>query len=219
MLTGSLRIFERKKMKGLKVLELSNQGYSYRKIAKLVHLSLRDVSKFINLAADKTKTPSTACFHDFIILEYRVNLLRSQVRDLGLQKENLTNEVTDLRAQISNAEDQLRAKQSETEKLIKEKVDAIIHDKELIFSMSFLALTEVLRNNPKIKSILFDLIMSQDLSSPVHGKSIVNNLKNDQFIISYYNKLLPLYDEYFTKIIEMVQVQLLILFINARANL
>jgi hypothetical protein len=219
MSTASLRLHEKRKMKGLKVLELFDQGYSYRMIAKLVHLSLRDVSKFINLAADKNRWPSTATIHDFIILEYRVNLLRSQVRDLALQKENLTNEVNDLRAQKYNLQIQVRAKQSETEKLIKEKVDAIIHDKELIFSMSFLALTEVLRNNPKIKSILFDLIMSQDLSSPVHGKSIVNNLKNDQFIISYYNKLLPLYDEYFTKIIEMVQVQLLILFINARANL
>src|ERR687891_1450484 len=165
MSTASLRLPEKRKMKGLKVLELFNQGYSYRKIAKLLHMSLRDVSKFINLAADQTKTPSTASFHDFIILEYRVNLLRSQVRDLGLQKENLTNEVTDLRAQISNAEDQLRAKQSETEKLIKEKVDTIIHDKELIFSASFLALTEALRNHHETKLLLFDLIMSEGLSS------------------------------------------------------
>src|SRR5918996_174203 len=99
MSTASLRLPEKRKMKGLKVLELFDQGYSYRKIAKLVHLSLRDASKLINLAADKTKTPSTASFHHFIILEYRVNLLRSQVRDLALQKEDLTNEVNDLREQ------------------------------------------------------------------------------------------------------------------------
>ena len=88
MSTASLRLPEKRKMKGLKVLELFDQGYSYRKIAKLVHLSLRDVSKFINLAADKTKTPSTASFHDFIILEYRVSNYRHELRDLRLEKEN-----------------------------------------------------------------------------------------------------------------------------------
>ena len=93
MSIGSQRLMERKKMKGLKVLELFDQGYSYRKIAKLVHISLRDVSKFINLAADKTKTPSTASFHDFIILEYRVSNYRHELRDLRLEKENLENEV------------------------------------------------------------------------------------------------------------------------------
>jgi DNA-binding CsgD family transcriptional regulator len=112
---GSIRRFERKKMKGLKVLELFDQGYSYRKIAKLLHMSLRDVSKFINLAADKTKTPSTVSIHDLIILEYRVNLLRPQVRDLELQKEILKNEVYDLRVQKYNLQMQVRSKRTEFE--------------------------------------------------------------------------------------------------------
>ena len=89
MSTGSLWLLERKKMKALKVLELFDQGFSYRKIAKLVHLSLRDVSKFINLAADKTRTPSTASIHDLIILEYHVSNYRHELNDLRLEKENL----------------------------------------------------------------------------------------------------------------------------------
>jgi predicted transcriptional regulator len=115
MLLGSTRRYERKKMKGLKVIELFDQGYSYRKIAKLLHMSLRDVSKFINLAADKTKTPSTNSIHDLIILEYRVNLLRPQVRDLELQKEILKNEVNDLRAQKYNLQMQVSTKRTELE--------------------------------------------------------------------------------------------------------
>ena len=86
MSTGSLRLFERKKTKATKVLELFNQGYSYWKIAKLVHLSLRDVSKFINLAADKYRTPSTTSIHD-LILEYRVSNYRHELRDLRLEKD------------------------------------------------------------------------------------------------------------------------------------
>ena len=98
-------------MKALKVLELFDQGYSYRKIAKLVHLSLRDVSKFINLAADKTRTPSTASIHDLIILEY----YRHELNDLRLEKENLKNEVNVLRAQKSDLQNQLGAKRSKLE--------------------------------------------------------------------------------------------------------
>jgi len=113
MSTGSLRLFERKRMKALKVLELFDQGYSYRKIAKLVHLSLRDVSKFINLAADKTRTPSTASIHDLIILEYRVSNYRYELRNLMLEKENLEKEVYDLRAQKYNVQYQLSAKRVE----------------------------------------------------------------------------------------------------------
>src|SRR5919106_1139838 len=209
MSTGSPRFSERKKMKGLKVLELFNQGYSYRKIAKLVHLSLRDVSKFINLSADKTKTPSMASFHDFIILEYRVNLLRSEVRDLMLQKENLTNEVNDLRAQKSNLEDQVHAKYSEIEKLIKERVDTILNDKKLIFLITFFALTEALRNHHEIKLLLFDLIMSDGLLSQSDGRSTVKDLENDQIILQYYDKLLPLYDEYLTKVMEIIHGELM----------
>lgn len=112
MSTGS-RLFERKKNKALKVLELFDQGYSFRKIAKLVHLSLRDVSKYINLVTDKTRTPSTVSIHDLIILEYRVNLLRSQMRDLELQRDNLNREVKDLRAQEYNLQIEVRAKQTD----------------------------------------------------------------------------------------------------------
>ena len=119
MSTGSLRLFERKKIKALNVLELFDQGYSYRKIAKLVHLSLRDVSKFINLAKDKTRTPSTASIHDLIILEYRVSNYRQELRDLRLEKENLKNEVNDWRAQIHNVRCQLCAKRSEMELVMK----------------------------------------------------------------------------------------------------
>lgn len=100
-------------MKAMKVLELFDQGYSYRKIAKLVHLSLRDVSKFINLAADRARTPSTASIHDLIILEYRVSNYRQELKDLRLEKENLKNEVNDLRAQKFNAQNQLSMKQSQ----------------------------------------------------------------------------------------------------------
>jgi DNA-binding CsgD family transcriptional regulator len=99
MSTGSLRLLERKKVKGLKVLELFNQGYTYRAIAKILHLSLRDVSKFINLAEDRTRTPSTSSIHDLIILEYRVNNLRHELRDLELHKGTLKSEVKDLRSQ------------------------------------------------------------------------------------------------------------------------
>ena len=115
MSTGSLRLLERKKMKALKVLELFDQGFSYRKIAKLVHLSLRDVSKFINLATDKTRTPSTASIHDLIILEYHVSNYRHELNDLRLEKENLKNEVNVLRAQKSDLQNQLGAKRSKLE--------------------------------------------------------------------------------------------------------
>jgi len=113
MSTGSLRLFERKKMKALKAIELFDQGYSYRKIAKLVHLSLRDVSKFINMAGDKTRTPTTASIHDLIILEYHVSNYRHELRDLRLEKQNLKNEVKDLRAQKYDLVNQVHARQSE----------------------------------------------------------------------------------------------------------
>lgn len=113
MSIGSQRLSERRKMKGLKVLELFDQGYSYRKIAKLVHLSLRDVAKFVNLVADNSRTPSMASIHDLIVLEYRVNLLRSEVKDLAIERDRLKNEVNDLRGQKYNLQVQVRARQSE----------------------------------------------------------------------------------------------------------
>jgi chromosome segregation ATPase len=115
MLTGSQRLYEKRKIKGLKVLELFKQGYSYRRIASMAKVSLRDVAKFVNLAADKTRTPSTASINDLIVLEYRVNLLRSEVRGLEIERKNLKNEVNDLRAQKFNLQIQVSAKQSELE--------------------------------------------------------------------------------------------------------
>jgi DNA-binding NarL/FixJ family response regulator len=69
MSSESLRLADRRKNKELKVLELYDQGYSYRKIAEEVHLSLRDVSKYIHRVSNKTKSPSTVSIHDEVILE------------------------------------------------------------------------------------------------------------------------------------------------------
>lgn len=113
MSSGSQRLYEGRKIKGLKVLELFDQGYSYRRIAKLVHLSLRDVVKFVNLAADKTRTPSMSSVHDLIVFEYRVNLLKSELKDLAIERDRLKNEVNDLRAQKYNLQIQVHARQSE----------------------------------------------------------------------------------------------------------
>ena len=104
---------ERRKTKELKVLELYHQGYSSRKIAALVHLSLRDVTKFVNLVSNKIKSPSVTSIHDEIILEYRVNLLRSEVRDLNIERDSLKNEVNDLRAQKYNIQIHVNARQLE----------------------------------------------------------------------------------------------------------
>jgi predicted transcriptional regulator len=106
---------ERRRIKELQVLELHDKGLSSRKIASLVHLSLRDVTKYIERVSNKTRSPSTTSVMDEVVLEYRVNGLRRQVRDLNLKRENLLNEVDDLRAQKYNFENQLRAKQSELE--------------------------------------------------------------------------------------------------------
>jgi chromosome segregation ATPase len=102
-----------RRMKELKVLELHDKGFSSREIASIVHMSLRDVTKFINLASNKIKSPSVTSIHDEIVLEYRVNLLRSEVRDLESERDNLRNEVNDLRAQRYDLQNQVRAKQTE----------------------------------------------------------------------------------------------------------
>jgi hypothetical protein len=99
----------------LRVLQLYNQGFSYRRIAKQVHLSLRDVAKFINLAANRTKSPYSTSIHDEIILEYRVNMLRSEVRDLESRRENLKNE----REEYYNVQIQLCAKRSELDSVMR----------------------------------------------------------------------------------------------------
>lgn len=72
-------------------------------------MSLRDVTKFINLASNKIESPSLTSIHDEIVLEYRVILLRSQVKDLNIEREKLK----DLRAQKYNLQIQMRAKQSD----------------------------------------------------------------------------------------------------------
>ena len=104
---------DRKREKELKVFELYQQGLSYRKIAKEARLSLRDVAKYIHRISNKTKSPSTTSVMDEVVLEYRVNLLRSQVRYLKIERENLKKEVNDLRAQKFNILTQLHARQIE----------------------------------------------------------------------------------------------------------
>jgi hypothetical protein len=104
---------ERRKMKEMKVLELHDQGFSYRKIASLVHLSLRDVTKYTHRISNETKSPSTVSVMDEVVLEYRVNLLRSEVSGLKEDRDNLRNEMKDLCAQKYNALNQLHTRQSE----------------------------------------------------------------------------------------------------------
>jgi hypothetical protein len=99
-------------------------------------VSLRDVSKFIKLAADKTRTPSTISIHDLIILEYRVNLLRSEVRELDLQKENLKNEVNDLRAKKYDLQIQVGAKQPELD-VVKRNLEYEKFSKEILEDIFF----------------------------------------------------------------------------------
>ena len=108
---------DRKREKELKVFELYQQGLSYRKIAKEARLSLRDVAKYIHRISNKTKSPSTTSVMDEVVLEYRVNLLRSQVRDLKIERENLKKEVNDLRAQKFNILTQLHARQIELDEV------------------------------------------------------------------------------------------------------
>ena len=71
------------------------------------------VTRLVNLASNKIKSVSVTSIHDEIILEYRVNLLRSEVNELERQRKNLNDEINNLRAQKYNLENQLRARQSE----------------------------------------------------------------------------------------------------------
>jgi hypothetical protein len=73
----SRQLSDRRKTKELKVLELHDR-YPYRKIAKEVHLSLREVTKYIQTISNKRKSQSSTSINDEIVLEYRVNLLRSE---------------------------------------------------------------------------------------------------------------------------------------------
>ncbi|MGI0045004.1 MAG: helix-turn-helix transcriptional regulator [Nitrososphaeraceae archaeon] len=99
MSTGSQPLSDKRKTKELKVLKLYQEGYSSRKIASLVHMSLRDVTKYIHRISNKTKSPSTTSVMDEVLLEYRVAGLKCEVRDLKIERDNLRNEVNDLRAQ------------------------------------------------------------------------------------------------------------------------
>jgi orotate phosphoribosyltransferase-like protein len=104
---------DRTKAKELKVLELHQQGFSYRKIAREVHVSLRDVAKYVQTISNRRESQSRTSIHDEVILEYRVNLLRSEVRDLESQRKNLKDEISNLRVQTCDVMNQLRARQSE----------------------------------------------------------------------------------------------------------
>jgi chromosome segregation ATPase len=109
-----------RRIKELKVLELHDKGFSSRKIASLVRLSLRDVTKYIHRISNKTKSQSTNSIMDEVVLEYRVSGLRREVRDLKIETNNLKNKVTDLRAQEYNLLNQVRAKQTELDSLNRE---------------------------------------------------------------------------------------------------
>lgn len=101
---------ERRKIKELKVLELHDRGFSSRKIASLIHLSLRDVTKYIHRISNKTKSPSVM---DEVVLEYRISGMKHELRDLKMERDNLVNEVNDLRAQKCNLQNQVSVRQSQ----------------------------------------------------------------------------------------------------------
>ena len=113
MSIGSQHVSDKRKTKELEVLKLYSQGYSYRQIARKIHMSLRDVAKYVQTISNKKESQLRTSIHDEIVLEYRVNLLRSEVRDLELERQSLKDEVAELRAQKIKVEIQLRAKQSE----------------------------------------------------------------------------------------------------------
>lgn len=104
---------ERERIKELKVLELHDKGFSFRQIAKLAHVSLREVTKYVHRISNKTKSPSSTSVMDEVVLEYRISGMKHELRDLKMEKNNLMNEVRDLRAQKYKTMNQLRIKQSE----------------------------------------------------------------------------------------------------------
>jgi cytidylate kinase len=113
MSTGSQTLSNRRKMKELEVLKLHSQGYSYRHIAKNIHMSLRDVAKYVQTISNKRESQSRTSINDEIVLEYRVNLLRSEVRDLELKRQSLRDELDEFRAKKIKVRNQLHHKQSE----------------------------------------------------------------------------------------------------------
>ena len=106
-------------MKELRVLELHQQRYSYRKIASLVHLSLRDVTKNIHRISNKTKSPSTTSIIDEVILEYRVTGLRREVKELQIERENLNRELVDLHALKIKVQNELYVKRFELDSMMR----------------------------------------------------------------------------------------------------
>ena len=110
---------DKRKMKELRVLELHQQRYSYRKIASLVHLSLRDVTKNIHRISNKTKSPSTTSIMDEVILEYRVTGLRREVKDLQIERENLNRELVDLHALKIKVQNELYVKRFELDSMMR----------------------------------------------------------------------------------------------------
>lgn len=110
---------DKRNMKELRVLELHQQGYSYRKIASLVHLSLRDVTKYIHRISNKTKSPSTTSIMDEVILEYRVTRLRREVKDLQIERENLNRELADLHALKIKVQNELYVKRVELDSMMR----------------------------------------------------------------------------------------------------
>ena len=110
---------DKRNMKELRVLELHPQGYSYRKIASLVHLSLRDVTKYIHRISNKTKSPSTTSIMDEVILEYRVTRLRREVKDLQIERENLNRELADLHALKIKVQNELYVKRFDLDSMMR----------------------------------------------------------------------------------------------------
>ena len=114
MFTGSPKVSEKRKMKELMVLDLHQQGYLFQTNCQRGTVSLREVTKYIQAFSNKRKSPSTTSINDEIVLEYRVNLLRSEVRDLEIQIDNLKDELEDLSARKNTMWiHRLRVKQSE----------------------------------------------------------------------------------------------------------
>lgn len=77
--------------------------------------------------------------HDELILEYRINFLRSQIRELESQREDLKDEINNLRAQKYNVVNQLRARQSE--------LDAVKRDLEYCLTLVFLHIAILIRTS------------------------------------------------------------------------
>lgn len=86
-----------------------------RQIAKEVKVSLRDVTNYVHRISNKTNSPSTSSVMDEVVLEYRVNGLRRDVKDLQMERDKLVNEVNNLRAQNYKLQIQVHAIRSELE--------------------------------------------------------------------------------------------------------